>query len=765
MGTDQSGTNQSQADSEQITGIEGDGMEGDQPDTSQQQGTAKQPLFDKARLDQILARYKKDFDGRWNGTEGEGRDKTDNPGNAGNSARPGKAERFKWQAVQHFQDTWDIDAPDFANMLEDALSKTGILLASRKNYPRKMIVEFAQHSPDEVRSMFRALFDESTDICKRIANFKDRADGLLRTHYDEGTHTFQTENSITTYLWLRYPDRHYIYKFSEAKAFAAALDSPLEFIAGHFESDIRNFYALYDAICAYLQRDGEIVDLLRSHVAATPGCYPDPQLRTLTFDVGFYIKQKKDAEKKTDASEETTDEEETEGNDSDSSLAADAETNVHRVDQTSSGRRYWWLVANPKYWSLQDLPVGGVRHYTLFNENGNKRRIFKNFEEAQAGDLVIGYESTPVKQIVALAKVKAPSDGEKILFEKTENLAAPIDYQQFKDYPELKSMEYLNNQMGSLFKLTKAEYDFIMDLVRESNPLPSHESNPPYTKADFLSEVYMNGEQYDRLAAVLRRKQNIILQGAPGVGKTFCAKRLAYSLMGERDEGRVQLIQFHQNYSYEDFMMGYRPKPEGDGFELRHGVFYEFCKKAENQPGKDFFFIIDEINRGNLSKIFGELLMLIEKDYRGTPVTLAYNGESFAVPRNVYLIGMMNTADRSLAMIDYALRRRFSFIDVEPTFGSEGFRAYQRSLGNATFDRLIEQVERLNDAIRTDPALGKGFCIGHSYFCGLHEPSECTAEWMEQVVDYDIVPMLEEYWFDDADKVEQWSETLHEVLR
>ena len=154
----------------------------------------------------------------------------------------------------------------------------------------------------------------------------------------------------------------------------------------------------------------------------------------------------------------------------------------------------------------------------------------------------------------------------------------------------------------------------------------------------------------------------LILQGAPGVGKTFTARRLAYSVMGEKDDSRIEFVQFHQNYSYEDFVMGY--KPSGDGFELKYGIFYRFCLKAANQPDKDFFFIIDEINRGNMSKIFGELLMLIERDYRGTKATLAYNGMSFSVPKNLYIIGMMNTADRSLAMIDYALRRRFRLVGV-----------------------------------------------------------------------------------------------------
>lgn len=191
-------------------------------------------------------------------------------------------------------------------------------------------------------------------------------------------------------------------------------------------------------------------------------------------------------------------------------------------------------------------------------------------------------------------------------------------------------------------------------------------------------------------------------------------------------------------------------------------MFYQFCKKAAEQPEKEFFFIIDEINRGNMSKIFGELLMLIEKDYRGTETTLAYNGEAFSVPKNLYIIGMMNTADRSLAMIDYALRRRFSFIEMKPGFDSDGFKAYQASLNDETFNKLINKVKALNKEITQDPSLGKGFCIGHSYFCG---KEECTEEWLHEIVDYDIIPMLQEYWFDDNTKLQSWENELQGVFQ
>lgn len=207
-------------------------------------------------------------------------------------------------------------------------------------------------------------------------------------------------------------------------------------------------------------------------------------------------------------------------------------------------------------------------------------------------------------------------------------------------------------------------------------------------------------------------------------------------------------------------MMGY--KPVSDGFELKYGVFYKFCQEAANHLDKEYFFIIDEINRGNMSKIFGELLMLIESGYRGTKVTLPYNGQLFSVPRNLYIIGMMNTADRSLAMIDYALRRRFGFFEIGPAFDSRGFKRYQESKNSEIFNKLVAEIKKLNDEITEDRSLGKGFCIGHSYFC---DRDECTDQWLMEVVDYDIIPMLSEYWFDNSNKVDEWATKLHGVFQ
>lgn len=677
-------------------------------------------MFNQLRLKEALRQYKKDFVAtHWN------------------------EEKYKWEAVKCFQDNWDIHAADFENMLSQSLSKTSNLLASTNNFPAGMIIEFAHAAPEKVRAMYMDLFDESKDVFGRIESFKKQSNILLKKYKSTAKQHYQHENAITTYLWLRYPDKYYVYKYSEAMSVSNKLDSNYKFKKGSYTDNLKSFYDFYNEIRESLKRDSTLIDLFKSQL--TDDCYPDSELRTLTFDVGFYISRNisKPADK--------------ESNQADSD-----DMEFTEKPKSSEEHRYWWLNANPKIWSFSNLQTSHVQEYTLFNENGNKRRVFQNFLDARAGDLVIGYESNPVKQVVALAKVSAANDGKKICFEKTESLVNPIDYRTLKECPELEQMEFFQNPNGTFFKLTKDEYEFIMDMIREENPLTSKDMNTSYTKKDFLSEVYMSENQYDRLSGVLLNKMNLILQGAPGVGKTFTAKRLAYSLMGEKDDSRIEFVQFHQNYSYEDFVMGYRPS--GDSYELKYGIFYQFCKKAENHRDKKFFFIIDEINRGNLSKIFGELLMLIEKDYRGTKATLAYNGMPFSVPKNLYIVGMMNTADRSLAMIDYALRRRFSFFEMAPAFESKGFKEYQHSLDNRTFNELISEIVKLNGEISRDKSLGKGFCIGHSYFCGKTKET-CTNEWMQSVVNYDILPMLSEYWFDDDTKVQRWDHILHGVFQ
>ena len=315
-----------------------------------------------------------------------------------------------------------------------------------------------------------------------------------------------------------------------------------------------------------------------------------------------------------------------------------------------------------------------------------------------------------------------------------------------------------------MIKELEAHFTLSSKLPKAEAPAVSDASAPePYTTGDFLNEVYMEESDYRTLVRLLRKKRNVILQGPPGVGKTFAAERLAWSILRAKDPDRVCMVQFHQNYSYEDFLMGWRPSK--DGFVLRHGPFWEFCRKAEDDPTHDYFFVIDEINRGNLSKIFGELLMLIESDKRGKRVKLLYgddDNDTFAVPKNVFLIGMMNTADRSIAIIDYALRRRFAFFDMKPGFSTRGFTNYLESMKSGRLTSLVKCVKDLNEQIRADATLGAGFEIGHSYFCRLEGEGP---EAISGIVEYELIPLLREYWYDDDDSLVRWTEALRAAVR
>ena len=781
-------------------------------------------------------------------------------------------EDFKWEAAQQFHDHWDINAADFGEMFKEATAKVFSLLDTGYAYPRAMILNFAAADCEATRAMFRSLFDESAELSQRIIAFQSATEEI-RTKYNDGSwnNHYQNTSAISVYLWLRYPDQYYIYRYSVARDISDALnfDAPPK-RDGSVES-LLNSYRLYDELRAALSQNEAITQMIRSAIDAAPAgkYWPDTHWNIAAIDLGFYLSRFYLAEQKAaqmqagwfpakseyepgitttqwgtllqdtsvftpealrvmkcmlDYGGQATCKQlaikygetsnfyisnschlakrvaEKSGcrimpRDSESlrwwpilyvgkntSTKADGtyiwrlrdellqalkKADLSKVPTAAAAgeatsRHYWWLTANPKIWSYSSLRVGEEQTYTLYNDNGNKRRIFQNFLDAKAGDLVIGYEANPVKRVVALAKITQESNGKEIYFEKTESLTSPIEYAALKAAPELEKMEFFVQPNGSLFKLSEGEYNFILDLIRDENPVPVRQAvSDSYTKADFLHDVFLSEPRYTMLVSLLRRKKNVILQGAPGVGKTYAAKRLAYSMMGQADPSRVEFVQFHQNYSYEDFMLGYRP--DGSGFKLTEGVFYRFCQKASNDPEREYFFLIDEINRGNLSKIFGELMMLIESDHRGEKITLAYNGMPFYVPENLYIIGMMNTADRSLALIDYALRRRFSFFEIEPAFTSDGFLHYQAALDNETFNALVEQIKKLNLEIKNDPVLGPGFRIGHSYFC-LDAPAACTTDWMCSVVEFDILPTLAEYWFDAPDKLHRWEENLRGVF-
>jgi 5-methylcytosine-specific restriction protein B len=348
---------------------------------------------------------------------------------------------------------------------------------------------------------------------------------------------------------------------------------------------------------------------------------------------------------------------------------------------------------------------------------------------------------------------------------------------KFGDKPERYGSSYVHEAFDLSEEVNIAAIQMALDAVvgkfhaqfesesDQTSDLPSTVSET-YAVEDAIKDLFIDETQFIEILELLNEKKNLILQGAPGVGKTYASKRLAYTLIGEKAPERVGMVQFHQSYSYEDFVQGFRPS--GEGFRLRNGVFYDFCETAKNDPGNDYVFIIDELNRGNLSKIFGELMLLIEADKRGPdwaiPLTYAESDSpKFYVPENLYLLGLMNTADRSLAMVDYALRRRFGFATLKPGFETDQFYEYmvEHKAPKALIQQIVDGMTTLNNEIAGDTVnLGPGFCIGHSFFCSLPDDFVPDERWFERVVRSEIEPLLREYYFDASEKAEELTQRL-----
>ena len=678
-------------------------------------------MINMEKMRQVLTQYKTDFPTYW------------------------KDEEYKWEAVRHFKDKWNIDAENFGEMFKEATKKTGNLLDSGHSYPRAMIGRFAQADAEATREMFRALFDDSTDLTKRVKAFQVAADEM-RAKHDDGTwwNHFQNTNAISTYLWLHDPDRYFIYKYQLVKAAAAELGSDFTPRAdGSIESMIGG-YRLYDEIRAAVKADESVCGLIRDAVNRNPDCYPDPEYVTTAIDVAYYLAKRY-------------------------GKAQDRQTTPAEVAEPDDE------------WFPQDYSPLSVEEWLELLKDGSvftpdsmriMARMMDYGGEATCKQLSERYGKDPNFYN------SGSSNLAKRIWKKTQcKLWSDADETR-KWWPILYLGKNAEQETAGVFVWRLRNE--LREALEQDGGWRQYLA-VPYTEQDFFEndKVYMDKSDYRDLKELLLFKKNVILQGAPGVGKTFAAKKLAYSILGQKDDSRIEFVQFHQNCTYEDFVMGYRPK--GDKFKLKTGVFLNFCREAAGNPDSRYFFIIDEINRGNMSKIFGELLMLIENDKRGKDwsVELAYGNDPeendgqeeaadtipqrFFVPENVYIIGMMNTADRSLAMIDYALRRRFSFFEMKPAFDSEGFRAYQRSIGSAKFDKLIKTIQDLNDSIEKDPALGSGFRIGHSYFCN-RKPDEVSGDWMKRIVKYEIIPLLQEYWFDEPSKWKQWRDDLEKCL-
>lgn len=676
-------------------------------------------------------------------------------------ARINQDEIYKWYIVAEFQKNWDIEAVDFYSMLNKAIPETvntkyakvknNLLPVTSGFSARNLILLWIHNEPETVRQMFKELYDENKDLLMRINQFMNSAEALFQKYKKEKeNNNGQDLRAVSVYLWLRYPEKYYIYKYSTCKACAEKLKC-IKLIMGRNEN-IKLVADIYNEIKSVIREDEELINLSKNRL--NEDCYPDENLNLLTMDIAYFI-EKFNEEKKQE---------------------------MIKVDKC------WYVGAN----------MDGVDYFDEFVkngywENGYENKYLDKVKSMQVGDkIVIKSAYTQKRDLpfdvnnksVAVMKLKAKGtiienkqDGRRVSVKWDKPWEKPkkwffLQYRGTINKVERKDDDWV---YGALLDFTfndiEQDYDkfltypywanrYDIDIENEEDYEENNEVKI-YTKENFLQEVFIEEDFYNNLLNVLKRKKNIILAGAPGVGKTFMAKRLVYSLLGKKDDKYIRMVQFHQSYAYEDFVMGYRPSE--NGFVLKTGIFYNFCQIAQSDRENDYFFIIDEINRGNISKIFGELLMLIEANYRDEEIILSYNGKNFAVPNNLYIIGMMNTADKSLAVVDYALRRRFSFFKIKPAFEDSSFKEYQKNLENDYFNKLVNLLIKLNHEISDDISLGEDFCIGHSYLCNLNKDI-CTRDLLKEIAYYEILPILREYYFDDLDKVSYWQDEFEGIF-
>ena len=308
--------------------------------------------------------------------------------------------------------------------------------------------------------------------------------------------------------------------------------------------------------------------------------------------------------------------------------------------------------------------------------------------------------------------------------------------------------------------------------LRDLEVSPVDPAQVPYSKEDLVAEgCFAELSIIETMLERLQSKKNLILQGPPGTGKTWLAKRLGFALIGHRDYNKVRAVQFHPNSSYEDFIRGWRPA-QGGRLNLVDGPFLELANDAIENPDTNWVLVIEEINRGNPAQMFGEMLTLLESDKRNSSeaIQLIYRNdktERVYIPQNMYIIGTMNIADRSLALVDFALRRRFAFINLEPALGDTWLNWVIKNCG---IDRDIllniqDRLNALNEKIAADPSLGRQFQVGHSFVTPpADEKVSDPNNWFRQIVATEIYPLLEEYWFDDPDKALEAGKSLLEGI-
>lgn len=633
-------------------------------------------MYLETRLKEILDRYKTDFDQQWN------------------------EEKYKWEALKCFQDNWKIDAADFLSMMKAAFAKKGNLLDTNGNYPFAWIKEVSQIVPEEVRSMFASLYDEGEDVFGRIEAFKQTAAALRHRYTPDANNHYQRENPITIYLWLRYPEKYYIYKFKETRKISSFLGLQLKYpiFKGSYPDNVKDCWSIYNLIHQAVLKDTQLQSLFQQHL--DDSCYPDEQFRTLAMDVGYYISKKCS---------------------SDSSVISDDDS------QNSD----------------EDAPLETTALMTSSNHPLTLNTILygppgtgKTHEMQKLADRYFTSENIVLAEEERNDSIAASLGWWEVAALILKDTGHPMKVSEIKDHPlmeaKIRSSDCAEPERtiwATIQSHTKDECEFVKTVVRHDPKVFSKNRDSQWTVDETL-----------------------LSESSPELLETFNRYKNQDQTLSVVE--RYKFVTFHQSFCYEQFVEGITAEIDDESKQIAYknksGVFKTICKEANEHPDKNYALFIDEINRGNVSGIFGELITLIEEDKRGTTkVLLPYSREPFTVPKNLYIIGSMNTADRSIEAMDSALTRRFSRIEMEPRPELLSMDPWKPRYLSIDLQKLLEAINR-----RIEFLLDHDHKIGHSYFMKIRGSSpEEELNNLRRVMKDEIIPLLEDYFFGDLNKV------------
>ena len=648
-------------------------------------------------------------------------------------------EKYKWQAVKWFQDNWDIDAPDFAAMLDNALSKTENLLNSRNSFARGMIVELAQAAPDEVKGMFQTLYDQSQPLAERVKEFIQGAEKVRITYNPAKWKShFQSTNAVSVYLWLRYPDQYYLYKYGEYSEVDDKLGFCYSLKRNGEPSEMVRGFEMYGIMNNALLNNSKAKQFIKSHISEDPTCYSDPHLNTATVDLGYYISRRYKSLK--------------------SSLKSTTTSSMNPFIQKAKS-----ILENKKNIILQGAPGTGKTYNTAalalsiidgkvpetheatlvrYNQLCDERRIgFSTFHQSMDyEDFIEGIKPYHTGENISY-KIEDGIFKEMCLGAKTASEVAASGTERLlaglNENPTIWKVS-LEGTGDNPTRRDCMENGHIRIGWAEYGDIDFTEDNPKVTEGKYILRAFQNDMKIGDIVVSCWSANETDAIGI--VTGDYEYRHEGGHLPRYRD---VHWIVKGIRHDIKSINKNKR-MTLGTVYRLStslNDIIDVIKKYSPTQSSvvdnieKPYVLIIDEINRGNVSKVFGELITIIEKDKRlgadhPITVTLPYSKTVFGVPENLYIIGTMNTTDRSTGTIDYALRRRFAFLTVP----SEK-KHIESENGKKLFDSVKEFIEKFRFADMDVEDL----MVGHSYFMADDD------EDLKLKVEFEIVPLIKEY--------------------